>query len=109
MVTFLAGQSGFFVPIDEIKMRPDRQPFHRAAHGEKAGLQNIVSLDFLDRGDTNGPVDFRMFAEKLTQFFAVFRWQDFRVIEMPMRETVGNDCCGSDRPGRPSNHALAIS
>jgi hypothetical protein len=62
---FPAGETGFLVAVDQAEVRLHAQTLDRAAHGEEAGAENIMRLDFLDRGGSDGPPDFRVTAEKL--------------------------------------------
>ena len=59
---FPAGKTGFLVAVDQAQVRLHRKSLDRAAHGEEAGAENIMRFDFLDRGDSDGPPDFRVTA-----------------------------------------------
>jgi hypothetical protein len=61
---FPAGETGFLVAVDQAQVRLHAQALDRAAHGEKAGAENIVRLDFLHGSGSDGPPDFRVTAEK---------------------------------------------
>lgn len=87
----LAGKTGFLVSINETKMRLERKPLHRAAHGQQAGLQNIMQLDFLHRGDSNGPLHLGVSAQEIAQFCPMLGSQNLRIVEMLMRQAVGDD------------------
>ncbi len=69
---FRAGEACLFIAINEAKLRWRGQTGHGAAHGEQAGLEDILRVDFLDGGVADGPMDLRMVAEQLAEFFAMF-------------------------------------
>jgi len=100
---FLSGKTGLLVTVHEAKLGRKRKPLDRAAHGQKAGLQNIVQFDFLDRGDANAPLDLCVTAQKIIQLVPMRGGQDFGVVEMLVREAIGNDRRRRhDRPGPTS-------
>ena len=97
---FHAGEAGFLVAADEAGVGRKAKAFNGAAHGEEAGAENIVGVDFLDGGDADGPVDFRVGAEEGAQFFAVLGLEGLGVVEVLVLEAVGeNGRCGVDRSG----------
>ncbi len=88
---FPAGQTGFLVAIDETKMRLHAQARDRAAHGQKTRAENIVRLDFLDRGDSDGPMNFSVTAQEGAQLRPAFGFEHLRVVEMAMPQAVGQN------------------
>ena len=102
---FQAGEAGLLVAVDEAGVGLDgharvAEALDGAAHGEEAGAENIVGLDFLGGRDADRPRDLGMTAEKMAQFLAVLDEEELRVVEMPVLEAVGqDDRRGIDRPG----------
>jgi hypothetical protein len=105
---FLARKPGFLAAVDEAEIGLDRKARNGAAHGQERGLENIMRVDFPDRGDADGPVDFGVTAQKVIQFDSMFRPQLLRVVEMGMPQAVGQDRGGGeDRPGpAPAPHFI---
>src|SRR5271155_4359329 len=59
-----------------------------------------MRLDFLNRGDADGPDHLRMAAEMVAEFLAVLDEQRLGVAQVPMLETIGQDGrCGVDGTG----------
>jgi hypothetical protein len=54
----MAIEAGLHVAVDEAEMGLQAQAFDGAAHGQEAGAENIVDLDFLSGRDADRPVDF---------------------------------------------------
>ena len=59
---FPAGKTGFLIAVDQAQVWLQRKSLDRAAHGEEAGPKNIMRLDLLDGGDSDGPANFGMTA-----------------------------------------------
>jgi len=97
---FAAGQARALVAVDEAELRRGVQARDGAAHGEQAGAEDIMGIDFLDRGDADGPRDFGVAAEKFLQLRAMLGGELLGVVEVGMLEAVGqNRRGGVDRPG----------
>jgi len=91
---FFTRETGFFVAVDEAEVGLLAETRDGAAHGEEAGLEDIVGVDFLDGGDADGPVDFGVSAEEVVDFFAMLFDEELRVVEMLVSQTVGDNGSG---------------
>jgi hypothetical protein len=99
---FGAGEARLLVAIDEAEVRLQREARHGAAHGEQARAENIVGLDFLHRGDADGPAHVRVGAEEGAQLDPAFGLELFGIVEVFMRQAIRqNRCRRKDRP-RPA-------
>ena len=76
---------------------------HRARHGEVGGAENVVAIDFFDRGQTGGPGHAGVGGEDCKNFFTAGGGDFFRVgqaVESKVRRK--DDGGGHDRPGQRS-------
>jgi len=96
---FRAGEARLFVAVDEAEMGLKRQTRDGAAHGEEAGLEDIVGVDFLDGGEAEGPAHVGMAAEKMAEFLPLLDRELLRVVEVRVPQAVGQH--GRRRVDRP--------
>jgi len=88
---FLTAEPGLLVAVNEAEVGLLRKPLDGAAHGEQAGAEDIVGVDFVHGGDADGPVDFGVAAEEVTDFLAVLLDQHLGVVEVAMFQAVGKN------------------
>jgi hypothetical protein len=88
---FPAAQAGLLVAVNQAEVRLLGEALDGAAHREKTRAKNIVRLDFLNGGDADRPVDFRVAAKKMIQLRAVLGDEELGVVEMPVLQAVGQN------------------
>jgi hypothetical protein len=89
-------------------MRLRFQPFHRPAHGQKAGPKDIVDLDLLQRRHADGPMHLRMLAKEVAQLLAALPHQHLGIVEIPMLQAVRQNGRRGENGTRPAPAADLI-
>jgi hypothetical protein len=105
----LAGEAGAHVAVDEAEVGLELEALDGAAHGEEAGAKNIVEIDFLERGNADGPVDLGVRAEEVVEVLTVFAQEELGVVEVAMLEAVGEDGGGGEDGAGPAAAADFIN